>query len=71
MVEYFSKWKSLIANVKVKLYLPDYATKADWKNEASVDTSDFGKKTELATFKSDVDKQGSDKLKSIARNLRT
>ena len=71
MIEYFSKRKSLIANVKVKLYLSDYATNTDLKNLASVDTSDFGKKTELATFKSDVHKQDSDKLKSIARGLKT
>ena len=71
MIEYFSKRKSLIANVKVKLYLSDYATNTDLKNLASADTSEFGKKTELATFKSDVHKQDSDKLKSIARGLKT
>ena len=36
--------KSLRANVKVKLDLSNYATKADLKNATRVDTSDFTKK---------------------------
>ena len=42
--------------MKVELYLPNYATKADLKNVPGVDTSDFAKKTDLANLKSDVDK---------------
>ena len=44
MSEYFSKPKSLGANVKVDLDLSNYATKVDLKNAAGVDTSDFAKK---------------------------
>ena len=44
MTEYFSKTKSLGANVKVELDLPNYATKADLKNATGVDTWDFAKK---------------------------
>ena len=47
MSEYFLKSKPLGANVKVKLDLPNYATKA------GVDTSDFTKKTNLTNFESD------------------
>ena len=44
MSEYFSDSKLLGANVKVKLDLHNYATKADLKNATSVDTSNFAKK---------------------------
>ena len=44
MSKYFPKAKSLEANVKVELDLSNYATKADLKNEAGVDTTDFAKK---------------------------
>ena len=63
MSEYFSKPKSLGSNVKVELYLYNYATKADLKNAAGVDTSDFAKKVALSNLKSDVDKLDIDKLK--------
>ena len=56
MREYFSKPKSLGANVEVELDLSNYATKTDLKNATWVDTSDFAKKTDLANLKSDVDK---------------
>ena len=48
MSEYFQKPKSLEANVKVELDLSNYATKADLKNAAGVDTSDFPKKTNFS-----------------------
>ena len=69
MSEYFPKPKSLGANVKVELDLSNYATKADLKNVKGVDTSDVVKKTESANLKSDVDKSGIDKLKSVPSNL--
>ena len=46
MSAYFLKPKSLEANVKVEL--SNYATKADFKNGAGVDMSDFAKKADLA-----------------------
>ena len=53
MSKYFPKPKSLQANVNVELYLSNYPIKADLKNATSVDTSDFDKKVDLASFKSD------------------
>ena len=44
MSEYFPDSKLLGTNVKVKLDLRNYATKADLKNATSVDTSNFAKK---------------------------
>ena len=44
MNEHFPKPKSLGENVKIELYLSNYATKADLKNATGVDTSDFPKK---------------------------
>ena len=40
----------------VELDLPNYATKSDFKNAAGADTSDFAKKVDLASLKSDIDK---------------
>ena len=50
MSEYFPKPKPLEANVKVELDLPNYATKADFKNVAGVVTSDFARKTDLGNL---------------------
>ena len=69
MSEYFPKLQSLGANVKIKLDLSDYATKADLKNAMGVDTSDFSNKTDLANLKSDVHKLDIDKLKDVTSNL--
>ena len=69
MSKYFSKPKSLGANVKVELDLSNYATKADFKNEAGVDALDFAKESDFANLKSDEDKLNIDKLKNIPCNL--
>ena len=69
MSEYFAKPWSLGANVKIELYLSNYATKADFQNVAGVDTSDFSKKNNLSNLKSDVDKLDIDKLKNVIANL--
>ena len=44
MSDYLTKLKSLVANVKVKLDLSNYATKADLKNATGVGTSSFANK---------------------------
>ena len=49
--------------------MSNYATKADLKNATGVDTSNFGKKTDLASSKFDVDKLDTDKLKNAPSNL--
>ena len=41
MSEYFPKPKSLEANVKVELYLSNYATKVVFKNASGVNASKF------------------------------
>ena len=56
MREDFRKSKYLGANLKVKLDLSNYATKAVLKNGAGVSISKFAKKVELASLKSEVDK---------------
>ena len=43
MSEYFPKPRPLGGNVKVQLDLSNYATKADLKKAAGVDTSKFAK----------------------------
>ena len=44
MTEYFREPKSSGGRVKVELNLSSFATKADLKNAAGVDTSKFAKK---------------------------
>ena len=65
----FPKLKALGKNVKVKLNLSNYATKADLKKAAGIDTMDFAKKTDLANLKSDVDKLNINKFKNVPINL--
>ena len=65
----FPKLKALGKNVKVKLNLSNYATKADLKKAAGVDTMDFAKKTDLANLRSDVDKLNINKFKNVPINL--
>ena len=43
MNEYFQKPKSLGANVKVELDLPNYAANPDLKNAKGINTLDFAK----------------------------
>ena len=54
--EYFAKSKSLGTDVKIECDLSNYATKANLKNAAGVDTSNFTKKTDLVNLKFDVNK---------------
>ena len=57
MSEYFPKPEFLGANMKVQLYLSNYATQAHFKNgTGNVDTSKFAKMIDLASLKSEVNK---------------
>ena len=47
MSEYFPKVRSLSGNMKIKLNLSNYATKADLKNVIGADTSKIVKKIYL------------------------
>ena len=62
MSEYFPKPQSHEENIKVKIDLSNYATKADIKNITHVDTSGFALKTNLSNLKTEVDKLVIDKL---------
>ena len=55
--------------MKIEFDLSNDATKTDWKNETGFDTSKFAKKVDLGSLKSDVDKLGIDKLKTLPSNL--
>ena len=48
MSKYFESHKE---NIKIKIDLSNYATKADIKNITHVDTSGFALKTNLSTLK--------------------
>ena len=69
MSTYFSKPSNHKGNIKVEIYLSNYATKADINNITHVDTSNFALKTNLANLKSDVDKLDIDKLVLIPNDL--
>ena len=51
--------------VEVELGLSSYAQKSNLKNAADVDTSDFAKKADLASLKSDVLQLDIDELKKV------
>ena len=55
--------------MEVKLNLPNYATKSDLKNATGVITSNFAKKSDLASLKSDVYELDNDKSKNVLRHL--
>ena len=56
-------------NIKIKVDLSNYATKADIKNITHVDTSGFALKTNLANLKTEVDKLNIDKLVPVPIDL--
>ena len=55
-------YEAFSGDIKVKVDLSNYATKADVKNISHVDTSSFALKTNLANLKTEVDKLDIDKL---------
>ena len=69
MSEYFPKLKSLGGNVKVKLDLSNYATKADLRSATGVDISKFAKNVDLASLKSETDKLDISKLETTPVDL--
>ena len=56
-------------NIKIKIDLSNYATKADIKNISHANTSSFGLKTNLSNLKTEVDKLDIDKLAPIPADL--
>ena len=69
MSQYFPPYRSSGRNTKVVLDLTNYATKTDLKNVTHVDVSSFASKTNLASLKTEVDKIGVDKLKTVHADL--
>ena len=56
-------------NIKVKIDLSNYATRADIKDISHVDTSSFALKTNLANLTTKVDKLDINKLKPVPKDL--
>ena len=70
MSQYFPKpYEPFGGDINVKVDLSNYATKTDIKNILHVDTLSFALKTNLANFKSEVDKVDIDKLKPVPIDL--
>ena len=60
MRQYFPKpykpYEPVGGDINVKVDLSNYATKTDAKNLSHVDTSSFALKSDLVSFKTEVDK---------------
>ena len=70
MSQYFSKpFRSFGRNINIKIYLSNYATKADIKSISNVDTLSLALETNLANLKTEVDKLGIDKLVPVPVDL--
>ena len=70
MSQYFPKpYEPFGGDIKVKVDLPNYATKAEVKDITHVDTSSFALKTNLANLKTEVDKLDIDKLVPVPVDL--
>ena len=55
--------------IRVELGLSNYATKFDIKKATGVDTSNFAKKANLASLKSEVDKLDIDEVEAVLTGL--
>ena len=70
MSQYFPKpYEPFGGDINVKVDLSNNATKADIKNISRIDTSSFALKTNLANWKSEVDKLDIDKLVPVPVGL--
>ena len=68
-MSYYPLYKSSSNNIKVELDLSNYATKDDVKNITHVDVSSDATETNLSALKTEVDKKGVDKLKTVPDDL--
>ena len=70
MSQYFPLlFRSFGRNIKVKVDLPNYATKTDLKNVTHIDSSSFALKPNLANLQTEVDKLDVDKLVPVPVDL--
>ena len=70
MSQHFLKpYEPFSGNIRVKVDLSNYATKADIKNISHVNTLIFAWKTNLASLKTEVDKLDIDKLARVPVDL--
>ena len=68
-MSYYPPYRSSRNNIKVKLYLSNYATKDDVKNITHVDVSSYATKINLRSLKTEVEKIDTDKLKTVPTDL--
>ena len=70
MTQYFPKpYEPFGRDIKVKFHLPYYATKANFKNAARVDTSKLIANSDLASLRTEIGKTDVGKLKTIPVDL--
>ena len=70
MSQYIHKpYEPFGGNINVKVDLSNYATKADFKNAARIDTSKLALKPNLASLKAETDKIDVDKLNNVLVDL--
>ena len=70
MSQYFPKpFEPFGGDINVKIYLSNYAAKADIKNISHVDTSHFALKSNLISLRTEVDKLNIDKLVPVPVDL--
>ena len=70
MSQYFPKpYEPFCGDINVRVDLSNYATKTDLKNMLHVDVSSFALKSNLANFKTEVDKLDIDKLTPVPNDL--
>ena len=70
MSQYFPKpYEPFGGDIKIKVDLSNYATKADIENISHVDASSFALKTNLANLKTEVDELDIDKLVPVPVDL--
>ena len=70
MSNYFRRrYKRFDGDISLKIDLSNYATKTDLKHLSHVHVSSFALKSNLASLKTEVDKIGADKLKTVVVDL--
>ena len=70
MIQYFPEpYEPFGWDINVKVDLSNYSPKTDIKNISHIDTSTFALKSNLVSFKTEVDKLNIDKLVSVPVDL--